>query len=64
MRRHFYICNNLDELEIVEKELENHGISTTHIHVLSLDDGEVARHGRLNEVEAVLRPDVVYATEV
>jgi hypothetical protein len=64
MRRHFYICNNLDELEIVEKELENHGISTPHIHVLSLDDGEVARHSRLHEVEAVLRTDVVHGTEV
>ncbi|MDA7768769.1 NAD/FAD-utilizing enzyme, partial [Porticoccaceae bacterium] len=60
MRRHFYICNNLDELELVEKELENHGISTPHIHVLSLDDGEVARHSRLHEVEAVLRTDVVH----
>ena len=64
MRRHFYICNNLDELEIVEKELENNGISTPHIHVLSLDDGEVARHSRLHEVEAVLRTDVVHGTEV
>ena len=39
MRRHFYISNNLDELENVEKELESHGISTPHIHVLSLNDG-------------------------
>ncbi|MFT6044212.1 MAG: hypothetical protein ACI8TV_001636, partial [Porticoccaceae bacterium] len=64
MRRHFYISNNLDELENVEKELESHGISTPHIHVLSLNDGEVALHTKLHEVEAVLRTDVVHGTEI
>lgn len=61
MRRHFYISNDLDELENVEKELESRGISTPHIHVLSLNDGEVALHTKLHEVEAVLRTDVCTA---
>ena len=64
MRRHFYISSNLDELEDVEKELESRGISTPHIHVLSLDDAAVAQHDRLHEVEAVLRTDVVHGTEI
>jgi hypothetical protein len=64
VRRHFYISSNLDELEDVEKELESRGISTPHIHVLSLDDAAVAQHDRLHEVEAVLRTDVVHGTEI
>jgi hypothetical protein len=64
MRRHFYISNDLDELEAVEKELESHGVSTPHIHVLSLNDREVAQHTKLHEVEAVLRTDVVHSTEI
>ena len=64
MRRHFYISSSLDELEDVERELEGQGISTPHIHVLSLDDAAVAQHSHLHEVEAVLRTDVVHGTEV
>ena len=64
MNRHFYISNDLDDLEKVELELENEGISAAHSHVLSLDDAEVAAHPNLNEVEAVLRTDVVHSTKV
>jgi len=64
MRRHFYISNDLDDLENIEKELESHGVTTPHIHVLSLSDGEVAQHTKLHEVEAVLRTDVVHGTEI
>lgn len=64
MKRYFYISDNLDELERVEEELENAGITKPHIHVLSQDDADVAHHSHLNEVEAVLRTDVVHGTEV
>jgi uncharacterized protein YacL len=64
MKRQFYISDNLDELEQIEQELENRGITTTHMHVLSLDDAEVANHPQLNEVEAVLRTDVVHSTKI
>ncbi len=64
MKRHFYISNNLDELESIEVELESNGISKPHIHVLSLDDAGVARHEKLHEVEAVLRTDVVRGTKI
>lgn len=64
MKRHYYISDDLDDLEKVEKELEVRGFSTPQIHVLSLDDADVANHDNLNEVEAVLRKDVVHGTEM
>lgn len=64
MNRHFYISNNLGDLESLEIELETVGISAAHSHVLSLDDAQVAKHPNLNEVEAVLRTDVVHSTKI
>ena len=64
MIRHFYISNDLDDLESLEVELETVGISAAHSHVLSLDDANVAAHPSLNEVEAVLRTDVVHSTKI
>ena len=64
MNRHFYISNNLDDLESLELKLETVGISSTHTHVLSLDNAQVAAHQNLNEVEAVLRTDVVHSTKI
>ena len=64
MNRHFYISNDLDDLESLEIELETVGISAAHSHVLSLDDANVAAHPNLNEVEAVLRTDVVHSTKL
>ena len=62
MKRHFFICNDLDELQTVERDLEAAGVTTPQIHVLSEDDAGVKAH-QLNDVEAVLRKDVVHGTE-
>lgn len=62
MKRHFYISDDLDDLELIEKQLEDAGVTTPQIHVLSEDDAGVKAH-RLNDVEAVLRKDVVHGTE-
>lgn len=62
MKRHFYISDDLDDLEMIEKQLEDAGVTTPQIHVLSEDDAGVKAH-RLNDVEAVLRKDVVHGTE-
>ncbi len=62
MKRHFYLSDDLDELEQVELDLESAGVSTPQIHVLSEDDAGVQTH-HLNGVEAVLRKDVVHGTE-
>ena len=64
MKRHYYISDDLDELERVEMELEAQGISTPQIHVLSLADAEVARHKNLHPVESVLKKDVVHGTNL
>jgi hypothetical protein len=62
MKRHFYISDDLDDLEIIEHQLEGAGVTTPQIHVLSEDDAGVKAH-HLNDVEAVLRKDVVQGTE-
>ena len=64
MRRHYYISDDLDDLEHVEEELEKAGVVTPQIHVLSRDDASVALHEHLHPVEAVLKKDVVHGTEV
>ncbi|MCY1281813.1 hypothetical protein D9M68_295610 [compost metagenome] len=58
MNRHYYISDNLDELESVEHELEARGISTEQIHVLSDKDAEVERH-QVHDVPSFMRRDVV-----
>lgn len=63
MKRHFYISDNLNELQAVEQELESSGVSTPQIHVLSSNDADVQHH-QLHEVEAVLKKDVVHSMEL
>ena len=63
MLRHYYITDDLDDLELVEQELEAEGITEPQIHILSENDSDVETH-HLHEVEAVLKQDVVHSTEV
>lgn len=63
MLRHYYITEDIDELEQVEKELEENGFTEPQIHILSENDSEVATH-KLHEVAAVLKQDVVHSTEL
>lgn len=63
MQRHYYISDNIDELDELERELEAGGLARTQIHVLSEMDQQVAER-QLPEVEAVLRQDVVHGTEI
>jgi hypothetical protein len=63
MKRHFYLSDDLDDLEIIEQQLQQAGVTTPQIHVLSEDDAGMKAH-RLNDVEAVLRRDVVHGTEL
>lgn len=64
MKRYYFVSNDLDDLECVEAELELNGLVTPQIHVLSRDDAGVAGHPRLNEVEAVMRTDVVRSMKI
>ena len=64
MQRHYYISDNLDELERVEQELEAQGISTEQIHVLSEQDAEVEQHHHLHDVPSFMKQDVVHSGEI
>ena len=62
MKRHYFVCNDLDDLGQVEQDLQSAGVTAPQIHTLSSRGGEAESHG-LQEVEAVLRRDVVRGTE-
>ena len=62
MKRYFFLADNLDKLAAIEHDLQENGLSRPQIHVLSHDDRGVNQRS-LNDVEAVLRKDVVYAMQ-
>jgi len=62
MKRHYFISDDLDDLERIEQELEHEGFNKPQIHVLSKDDSAVARHRPLHNIEAVFKQDVVNGT--
>lgn len=62
MKRHYFITDNLDDLQQVEQDLQRAGITPPQFHVLSEDDTAVEMR-KLREVEAVLKKDVVHGTE-
>lgn len=64
MLRHYFISESLDDLEVFEKQLEDAGITTPQIHVLSKHDGEVAHHEHLNYVQSFLKKDIIHSTEL
>lgn len=63
MVRHYYLSDNLIELKQVEQELLENGFTVPQLHVLSDNDAEIQKL-HLNEVESVLKKDVVHSTEV
>jgi len=64
MRRHYFISDDLDDLERIEEKLEGRGVNKPQIHVLSKDDTAVANHKNLHNIEAVFKQDVVHGTLV
>lgn len=58
MKRHFYISNDLDDLENLERDLESQHVSRPQIHILSNSDAELEKH-HLNQVESLFKKDVV-----
>ncbi len=62
--RHYFISDNLDDLEVFEKQLEAAGVTTPQIHVLSRHDTEIAHHDHLNYVQSFMKKDVVHSTEI
>ena len=60
MKRHFYVSEDLDDLERIEEELESSGVHRPQIHVFSRDDTAVENHDHLHNVESVFKKDVVH----
>src|SRR5271169_615015 len=61
MLRHYFVSDNLDDLEVFEEQLEAAGISTPQIHVLSRNDAAVHQHHHLHEVESFMKKDIVHS---
>ena len=61
MKRHFYLSADLDDLELIEQELEERGLSMPQIHVISKDEAGLDHH-RLNQVHQWFQTDVVHST--
>lgn len=62
MKRHYFITDDLDDLDRIEQELESRGVVRPQIHVLSKDDSAVERHEHLHNIESVFKQDVVHGT--
>ena len=59
LQRHYYISSDLDDLESFEQQLEAQGVDAPQIHLLSLDDGEAAKHPHIHPVHSFFRKDIV-----
>jgi len=62
--RHYYVSDNLNDLERMEEELEAHEVIVTQIHVLSDDDVHMQQHQHLHAVPSIMKQDVVHSTKV
>ncbi len=62
--RHYFISDNLDDLEVFEEQLEASGVTTPQIHVLSRHETDVAHHDHLNYVQSFMKKDIVHSTEL
>ncbi len=62
--RHYFISNDLDDLEVVQQQLEGEGLTKPQIHVLSLDDMAVENHHRLHDVSSFMKTDVLRSGEI
>lgn len=61
MNRHYYISDDLDDLERLEQELESSGITTEQIHILSEREAEVEEHQHLHQVPSLLKQDFIHS---
>ena len=63
MIRHYYLSNDLTDVKEVESDLLRAGFTLPQLHVLTGNDAGVQQH-QLNEVESVLKKDVIRSTEM
>jgi hypothetical protein len=62
LTRYFFASRDLDDLERLEEELEQAGILTPQIHVLTLDDSGVDEHTHLHAVSSLMKKDIIHST--
>ncbi|MEH6343911.1 MAG: magnesium transporter [Bermanella sp.] len=62
--RHYYVSDNLDELENIEKKLEDHDVTIKQIHVLSENEAELQHHEHLHAVPSIMKQDLIHSTEI
>lgn len=63
MKRHFFVSEDLDDLDRLEDELEQAGIATPQIHVLTMDDAGAETHAHLHDVQSLMKRDVIHSGE-
>jgi len=64
MNRHYFISDNLDDLDRIEEDLEHRGVYRPQIHVLSKDDAGVENRKHLHNIESIFKQDIVHGTIV
>lgn len=62
LTRYFFISDDLDDLESFEEDLEEAGIVTPQIHLLTLDDTGAANHHHLHKMTSFMKTDIVHST--
>lgn len=62
-KRHFFVSDDLDDLERLQADLERAGISEPQIHVLTLDDTAAETRHRLHDVQSIMKKDVIQSGE-
>jgi len=62
--RHYFVSDNMDDLETFEEQLEAAGIATPQIHVLTLNDAEAENHEHIHDVTSLMKTDLVHSWEI
>ena len=59
--RHYFVSDDLDDLDLLEDQLEHRGVENPQIHVLSNDAKGVENHLHLHAVQSLLKNDVIHS---
>lgn len=61
LARHYFISDDLDDLERIEEELEAKGILTPQIHLLTRDNAGLHRRSHLHGVPSIMKRNMFAA---
>jgi hypothetical protein len=60
MKRYYYVSDNLDDLNQIEKELEAGGLIKPQLHVLTNNDSGVLNRNHLHNIRSVFKTNVAH----